>query len=92
MYGTAPRFVDELAAFAALDEETSRRRRPKARRHTLPPEQLTFPFSLRLTPAERELVVLATQLAGTAAPATWARTALIAAARAQLEAAASQDR
>lgn len=85
MYGTARKFVDELAAFASIAEATPPAPAPSTRR-ALPPEQQTYPFSLRLTPAEREQVVLASRVAGSPAPATWARGALVEAARAVLAA------
>jgi hypothetical protein len=86
MYGTARKFIDELAEFASLTEAAAPTPRPQAPRRGLPPESLTYPFSLRLTPAEREVVVLASRIAGSAAPATWARKALIEAARAVIAA------
>lgn len=86
MYGTARKFVDELAEFASLTEAAAPTPKPQPTRRGLPPESLTYPFSLRLTPAEREVVVLASRVAGSTAPATWARGALIEAARAVLAA------
>lgn len=89
MDGTARRFTDELARFASLVEEPAR---PtiKTGRRPLPPELQTHPFSLRLTPEERELVVVASRRMGSGAPATWARGALLEAARALLAAAGQE--
>jgi hypothetical protein len=86
MDGTARRFTDELARFAELSEEPPAAPGAKTGRHPLPPELQTYPFSLRLTPGERELVVIASRRIGSPAPATWARRALLEAARALLAA------
>lgn len=90
MDGTARRFSDELAQFASLNEEVPAPRSPKTGRRPLPPEQQTHPFSLRLTPGEREVVARAALRLGGQPPATWARGALIAAARTILDTAAAE--
>lgn len=91
MDGTARRFADELAQFASLAEELPAPRAPKTGRRPLPPELQTHPFSLRLTPAEREVVARAALRFGSTAPATWARGALLESARAILAAAADPE-
>lgn len=74
-------FRDELEEFARYRDETEFRRR-RGGRPKLPPALKTEPFSLRLTPAERDLVATAALVAGEGyATATWARVALLDAAR-----------
>ena len=74
-------FRDELEEFARHREQLERLR-PRGGRPRLPPSLRTEPFSLRLTGEERRLVYAAARAAGDGeAPATWARAALLEAAR-----------
>ena len=90
MEGTARRFTDELAEFASIREQEEPKAAKATGRRVLPPELQTHPFSLRFTPAERELVVFASRLVGSPAPATWARRALLALAQDALARAAAE--
>lgn len=74
-------FQDELEEFAR-NRDTAGRMVRRGGRPRLPDALQTRPFSLRLTTEERRLVAAAAKLAnGIGVPATWARAALLEAAR-----------
>lgn len=78
-------FRDELEEFARYQDEADRSRH-RGGRPRLPPALRTEPFSVRLTPEERQLVTAAARtFRDDAAPATWARAALLDAARRRLQ-------
>jgi hypothetical protein len=78
-------FRDELEEFARYQDAVDRSRR-RGGRPRLPAAQRTEPFSVRLTPDERRLVTAAARASqDDAAPATWARAALLDAARRRLQ-------
>ena len=77
-------FRDELEEFARYRDEVDRSHR-RGGRPSLPPSLRTEPFSVRLTPDERMLVTAAARVArDDTAPATWARAALLDAAKRRL--------
>jgi hypothetical protein len=79
-------FRDELEEFARFREATDPESRRRGGRPRLPTALRTEPFSLRLTPDERHLVAAAARIVGGGeATATWARAALVEAARRLLQ-------